>query len=390
MNTSLAAAPGRPAVQTHTVEIVIPVLNEERALPGAIRTVCDYLDASFPLPWRLTIVDNGSTDATWDLAVELSASVPGVHAMRLERQGKGAAVKEAWRRSTADIVAFMDVDLSTGLHALLPMISAVASGHCEVAIGTRLANGARVQRGMRRELMSRVYNGLLRIGFAARFSDATCGFKAARTEVIRPILAKVEDDRWFFDTEMLLLTQYNGARIREVPVDWVEDADSRVNVLRVVWGNLRGLVRVSRAMAEGTVRAEIPPVPALHPAHPDAVLAPSRLRGARTATSFVLVGVLSTLLHLGLYVCAREVLAMVVANLLALTVTGFVHNEVNRRWSINRAAVRRLSFRLRQGLLFALTYAVTTAALYLAGGEAVVLLAVAPLLAMARLALLNR
>ncbi|WP_449062003.1 glycosyltransferase [Planomonospora algeriensis] len=220
----------RTARSLTSVEIVIPVLNEERALPGCIRTVHRFLTDFFPLVWTVTIVDNGSTDSTWETAQRLSRTMTGVRARRLERRGKGIAVKTAWRDSGADIVAFMDVDLSTGLHALLPLVSAVASGHCEIAIGTRLAGGSRIERGARRELISRLYNGMLRVGFAADFTDATCGFKAARTDVVRPILDRVEDDGWFFDTELLLVAQYNGARIVEIPVDWVEDADSRVDV----------------------------------------------------------------------------------------------------------------------------------------------------------------
>ncbi|MET8985228.1 glycosyltransferase [Nonomuraea wenchangensis] len=266
------------AARRASVDIVIPVLNEERALPGCVRTLAAFLDGGFPLPWRITIVDNGSTDATWPVATALAGEYDRVHARRIDVRGRGAALRAAWRESQADIVAYMDVDLSTDLGALFPLVAAVASGHSEIAIGTRLGRGARIRRSVRREVISRGYNALLRHGFRAGFSDAQCGFKAARARVVRPLMDKVEDDGWFFDTELLLLAEHNGLRVHEVPVDWVEDLDSRVQVVRTAIDDLRGLVRVAWSMAAG--RARVPMVrPELVPCHPDAL--PPRRRGGR-------------------------------------------------------------------------------------------------------------
>ncbi|MEU6793397.1 glycosyltransferase [Nonomuraea wenchangensis] len=257
------------AARPASVDIVIPVLNEERALPGCVRTLAAFLDGGFPLPWRITIVDNGSTDATWPVATALAGEDDRVHARRIDVRGRGAALRAAWRESQADIVAYMDVDLSTDLGALFPLVAAVASGHSEIAIGTRLGRGARIRRSVRREVISRGYNALLRHGFRAGFSDAQCGFKAARARVVRPLMDKVEDDGWFFDTELLLLAEHNGLRVHEVPVDWVEDLDSRVQVVRTAIDDLRGLARVAWAMAAG--RARVPMArPELVPCHPDA------------------------------------------------------------------------------------------------------------------------
>ncbi|MFG1618691.1 glycosyltransferase [Nonomuraea wenchangensis] len=264
------------AARPASVDIVIPVLNEERALPGCVRTLAAFLDGGFPLPWRITIVDNGSTDATWPVATALAREYDRVHARRIDVRGRGAALRAAWGESQADIVAYMDVDLSTDLDALFPLVAAVASGHSEIAIGTRLGRGARIRRSVRREMISRGYNALLRHGFRAGFSDAQCGFKAARARVVRPLMDKVEDDGWFFDTELLLLAEHNGLRVHEVPVDWVEDLDSRVQVARTALDDLRGLARVAWSMAAG--RARVPLArPELVPCHPDA--RPARLRG---------------------------------------------------------------------------------------------------------------
>ncbi|MEV0617364.1 glycosyltransferase [Nonomuraea sp. NPDC050404] len=258
------------AVRQATVDIVIPVLNEERALPGCVRTLARYL-ADFPLKWRVTIVDNGSTDATWPVATALAGEFEQVHARRLDIRGRGAALRAAWQDSPAEIVAYMDVDLSTDLDALFPLVAAVASGHSQIAVGSRLAPGARTRRSLRREVISRGYNALLRHGFGVRFRDAQCGFKAARTDVVRPLLVKIKDDSWFFDTELLLLAEHNGLRVHEVPVDWIEDADSRVQVLRTAIDDLKGLARVAWSMARGRARVEVGrPEPT--PTHPDPVL----------------------------------------------------------------------------------------------------------------------
>ncbi|PZG13276.1 glycosyltransferase [Nonomuraea aridisoli] len=280
-----------PAARLAGVDIVIPVLNEERALPGCVRTLTAFLDG-FPLPWRVTIVDNGSTDATWPVAATLAKEHEHVHARRLDVRGRGAALRAAWRESPADIVAYMDVDLSTDLGALLPLVASVASGHSELAIGTRLAHGARTRRSLRREIVSRAYNILLRHGFGVRFSDAQCGFKAARTDVVRPLMDKVEDDAWFFDTELLLLAEHNRLRVHEVPVDWIEDADSRVRIVRTALDDLKGLARVAWSMATGRARIDVTR-PEPRPTHPDAVLVRPCAPAAARLTSFAAAGLLS-------------------------------------------------------------------------------------------------
>jgi glycosyltransferase involved in cell wall biosynthesis len=238
----------RPQTRAHgqVVEVVVPVHNEEQVLEASIRRLHGYLRASFPFPFRITVADNASTDATWPLALRLAAQLPEVRAVHLAEAGRGRALRQVWGASDADVVAYMDVDLSTGLEALLPLVAPLVSGHSDLAIGTRLANGSAVVRGPRRELVSRCYNLLLRTTLRARFSDAQCGFKAGRTEVVQALLPEVEDQAWFFDTELLLAAQRDGLRIHEVPVDWVEDPDSRVDLVRTALDDLRGMARVAR------------------------------------------------------------------------------------------------------------------------------------------------
>ncbi|MEV4562418.1 glycosyltransferase [Nonomuraea sp. NPDC049419] len=344
-----------PAPSLASVDIVIPVLNEERALPGCVRTLLHRLDG-FPLPWRVTIVDNGSTDATWRVAGALAGEFAEVHARRIQVRGRGAALRAAWQASPADIVAYMDVDLSTDLDALFPLLAAVASGHSEIAIGTRLAHGSRTRRSLRREIVSRGYNALLRYGFGARFSDAQCGFKAVRADVARPLLARVEDDSWFFDTELLLLAEHNGLRVHEVPVDWIEDADSRVQVVRTAVDDLKGLARVARTMARGGADVEVARrEPA--PAHPDPVLSPSMVTSA-AITSFAAIGTVSAVLYALLYLPLRGLWPPVPANLGALVLTGLCTLVANRRW----APGLRAAMRLRAPALVLATYVLTTLA----------------------------
>lgn len=345
-----------------TVDVVIPVLNEENALPGCIRTLNDFLTDSFPLPWRITIVDNGSTDETWSIATDLADRYERVSARRLDIRGRGAALRAAWSESDADIVAYMDVDLSTGLGALLPLVAPLASGHSEIAIGTRLAHSARTSRCLKREFVSRSYNALLRYGFGVRFTDAQCGFKAARTDVIRPLLDKIEDNAWFFDTELLLLAEHNGLRVHEVPVDWIEDMDSRVRVAKTAMEDLRGLARVTWSMSTGQAKVDVVRPAAPIPTHPDAVaFRPRAVTLAKFAT-FAAIGLFSGLLYALLYLPIREFLEPAAANLAALVLTGICNTEANRRWTFNRLGGRRVGLHLRAAVLFLANYAVTTLA----------------------------
>ena len=226
------------------VEIVIPVYNEHLALEGSVRMLHAYLSATFPFSWQITIVDNASTDGTLQVARRLMYELPEVGAMHLPAKGRGRALRIAWSASHAKVLAYMDVDLSTDLSALLPLVAPLMSGHSDLAIGTRLHNASRVERSAKRELISRSYNRLLRLVLRARFSDAQCGFKAIRSDAAHELLPLVADQEWFFDTELLVLAERHGMRIHEVPVDWVEDLDSRVEILPTALADLRGVGRL--------------------------------------------------------------------------------------------------------------------------------------------------
>jgi putative flippase GtrA len=317
--TALQVAPEPPQV-----EVVVPVFNEERVLGGSIRRLHRYLSTSFPFTWRITIADNASTDGTLAVARRLEHELPGVGVLHLPAKGRGRALRAAWSRSEAEVACYMDVDLSTDLRALLPLVAPLVSGHSELAIGTRLAPGSRVTRGPKRELISRAYNRLLRTTVRARFSDAQCGFKAGRTDALRELLPDVRDDAWFFDTELLVLAQRRGMRVHEVPVDWVDDPDSRVDLVPTAIEDLRGV---------------------------------ARLVAASQVARFLAVGVASTLAYALLYLLLRGLaLGPGAANASALAITAVANTAANRRLTFG---VRGRAGLVRQHGLGAIVYVIT-------------------------------
>lgn len=229
-----------------SVDVAIPVLNEQNAIVRNLSVLSSYLSSDATYDWSITVVDNGSTDETWSLANSFATANPETRVLRLARPGRGGALKEAWSTSEADIVAYMDIDLSTGLESLRPLLDPIARDEADVSIGSRLAPGADTERGMQREVISRIYNIIARrcLGYAIR--DAQCGFKALRAEVARDLIPRIVDDGWFFDTELLTLAWREGLRIKEIPVHWVEDNDSRVRIVTTALDDLRGIWRLSR------------------------------------------------------------------------------------------------------------------------------------------------
>ncbi len=319
------ASPPPAAQPAPQVEIIVPVRNEERDLGPGVRRLASYLDSSFPFAARVTIADNGSTDRTWAVATELSRNCPGVRAVRLAQPGRGRALRAQWAASDAQVLAYMDVDLSTDLNALLPLVAPLLSGHSDVAIGTRLARGARVVRGARREAISRCYNLLLHATLGARFSDAQCGFKAITADQARILLPLTRDTSWFFDTELLILAQRAGLRIHEVPVDWIDDTDSRVDIAATALADLRGIIRLGWGLGRGTIGVPVLRSPSLAP--------PGRPELPRQLARFALVGLASTAAYLLLYLALREVLAAQPANALSLLATATGNTAVNRRFT---------------------------------------------------------
>jgi putative flippase GtrA len=317
------------------LDIVVPVHNEQASLEPSIRRLHSYLTDAMPLTWRITIADSGSKDSTWSLACGLARQLTGIRLLRIDQNGRGRALRAAWQSSDATVLAYMDVDLSTDLAALLPLVAPLLTGHSDLAIGTRLARSSRVVRGPKRETISRCYNAILRTTLRAGFSDAQCGFKAIRGERARVLLPKVQDEAWFFDTELLVLAERSGLRIHEVPVDWVDDPHSTVDIAATAIADLHGVARL--------------------------MLTPKL---ARQIMQFTAIGVISTLAYLGGYEALRSGLGTFGANAVALAITALANTAANRRITFGVSGrTGRLRHQLQGFGVFALALALSTSAL---------------------------
>ncbi|MEU8757714.1 bifunctional glycosyltransferase family 2/GtrA family protein [Streptomyces sp. NPDC048659] len=351
-------AAGRPVL-----DVVIPVFDEEKDLEPCVLRLHEHLSRTFPYDFRITVADNASTDSTPDVARSLAERLPGVRSVRLEEKGRGRALRTVWSASEAPVLAYMDVDLSTDLNALLPLVAPLISGHSDLAIGSRLARSSRVVRGPKREFVSRAYNLILRGSLAARFSDAQCGFKAIRREVAERLLPMVEDTGWFFDTEMLVLAERAGLRIHEVPVDWVDDPDSTVHLVRTAAEDLRGVWRVGRALATGSLPLDRLARPfGDDPRDRELSGVPGGL--ARQLVGFCVVGALSTLFYLALYSLFRLGVGPQLANAGALLVSAVANTAANRRLTFGVRGRDRAARHQAQGLVvFAIGLALTSGSL---------------------------
>ena len=351
--------------ETPVLDVVVPVHNEESDLEPCLRRLHAHLSAQLPYRFRITVAENASTDRTAEVARRVAAELPGIDLLELPEPGRGRALRTAWLRSDAPVLVYMDVDLSTDLAALLPLVAPLISGHSDLAIGTRLSRSSRVVRAPKREFISRTYNLLLRGTLATSLSDAQCGFKAIRADVAAKLLPLVEDAGWFFDTELLVLAERAGLRIHEVPVDWIDDPDSRVDIVQTAKADLAGIVRMLRAFATGRLpvaelRAQIgrQPLPAPVPGVPVGLIG-QLLR-------FAVIGVLSTVAYIALFVLLRDPLPAQAANLTALLLTAIVNTAANRRLTFGirgRGGAARAQF---QGLVvFGLGLALTSGTLAL-------------------------
>lgn len=342
------------------LEIVVPVFNEEAVLENSITTLSEYLTLEMPSTWKITIADNASTDRTPVIAARLSEQLPNVQYRRLEVKGRGYALRDAWGASEAKVLAYLDVDLSTDLAALPPLVAPLLSGHSDISIGTRLGQNSRVSRGPKREFISRSYNFLLRRTMQVRFSDAQCGFKAIRADVAKRLLPHVEDNDWFFDTELLIIAERSGLRIHEIPVDWIDDPDSRVNIKKTAYDDLRGMARVAGSLVRGKI-----PVQAIYAElgrRP--IVPPGRPSFFGQVIRFGLVGAVSTLAFALLYLVLQGPFSSQEANFLALLMTAVGNTAANRRFTFGISGPGRLFTQQLQGLIvFLLAWGITSSSL---------------------------
>ncbi len=348
------------AIRATTLDIVIPVYNEEHDLEPCVRRLHAFLADEVPYSARITIADNASTDSTLKIAHRLSRELVGVDVLHLEEKGRGRALAAAWLSSDAEVVAYCDVDLSTDLNALMPLVAPLISGHSDVAYGSRLNRNSRVVRGPKREFISRTYNLILHASLQVRFSDAQCGFKAIRTDVARQLLPLVEDKEWFFDTELLVLAERVGLRIHEVPVDWVDDPDSRVDIVDIVRKDLLGIWRLGRALMLGTLPLE----ELRHSLGREPLVdgVPAGMVGQ--LVRFGIIGVASTLAYAVLFLALHGLAGDQAANFLALLITAVLNTSANRFFTFGVRGRRDAAKHQFQGLvIFGIGLALTSGSL---------------------------
>ena len=226
-----------------SVDIIVPVYNEEDALPSSIRQLTGFLKDNLPNPWQVIIADNASTDSTQKVSEELCQEYPGVQYFHLPQKGRGRALRTVWLQSKADFLCYMDVDLSTDLRHLPQLIEALESGY-HLVVGSRLSKESQTTRGLKREIISRCYNLMIRSTFFTSFPDAQCGFKALTRSTAQALLPHVENNNWFFDTELLLIAAKRGYRIKSVPVKWDDDPTTTVHVVNTAREDIKGLMRL--------------------------------------------------------------------------------------------------------------------------------------------------
>jgi len=229
-----------------TVDTVIPVYNEEHVLAASVTTLHAFLTEHLPYDWRIIIADNASIDGTLQVAEQLKDQFARVDFIHLDQKGRGRALRKAWLGSSADVVSYMDVDLSTEIEAYPALIRAITEQGYDVATGSRLARGAHTTRSFKREFISRVYNLIIKAVMWTKFSDAQCGFKAISRRAADSLVPLVQDNEWFFDTELLVIAEKKGYRVKDLPVKWIEDPDTRVKLGKTISDDLRGLWRLRR------------------------------------------------------------------------------------------------------------------------------------------------
>lgn len=350
------------------LDVTIPVFNEERDLEECVRRLHGHLRESFPHGFRITVADNASTDGTLKIAERVARELPELVVVHLEEKGRGNALRKVWLASPSPVLAYMDVDLSTDLAALAPLLAPLISGHSDLAIGTRLTRNSRVVRGPKREFISRSYNLMLHSFMGARFSDAQCGFKAIRADVAQQILPHTSDNSWFFDTELLVLAERCGLRVHEVPVDWIDDPNSSVDVLRTALADIRGMARLTRDLVSGRI-----PIPELRAALARGPLPASSRTAEQNPRSslfgqlvrFAAIGAASTLAYVLIFLFCRGFMDPQLANFLALLITAIANTGANRRFTFGIQGGNPVRHHFEGLIVFGIGLALTSGSLTL-------------------------
>ena len=232
-----------------TVDIVVPVYNEQETLATQIKKLHNYVEQIEKINCSIIIANNGSQDETASIAIELTKIYSNVRYSFTSQPGPGKILKQCWSQSDADIVGYMDLDLSTSLHHFSEAVELLSDDSCDVVNGSRLLPESQVigRRAMR-TVSSIVFNKVLKTVFQTKISDGMCGFKFFRRDVINEIkLSEIEHDGWFASASFLLVAEAQKFRIREIPVVWQDDARSKVKIIKLSLEYLRNIVSLKRS-----------------------------------------------------------------------------------------------------------------------------------------------
>ncbi len=239
-----------------SVEIAVPVYNEEKELDENIKTLYAFCHKNLKdYDWCITVADNASNDNTPIIGTRLAKENPQINYLRLDQKGRGRAVKRVWAESGRDFCVYMDLDLSTDLIHLPKMLKTLQNGS-DIVIGSRLAKGAKVEgRTILREIISRALNFFfIQFFFQTHFTDAQCGFKGVNKRVVSNLIPKVLDNDWFFDGELLILAEKSGYKIHEEPVHWTDNPGSTVRLYSTIIGDLKVIWRLLQTKPWRTIK----------------------------------------------------------------------------------------------------------------------------------------
>lgn len=228
------------------ISVVIPVYNEEEQLEWSVKKVLETCKKNYK-NFEIIIADNASTDKTLEIANNLSEKYKQVKFIHLKEKGRGRALKKAFIDNDSDVMCYMDVDLSTDLKYLKKLTDAIENGS-DIAFGSRLKKGSEVERSLKRDIMSRGYNLLLKAFLDVNFKDAQCGFKAINRKIVRELIPQIKNNEWFFDTELLVKGERMGYKLVEIPIKWKEDKGSTVNIVNTVKSYIENIFRLRKEL----------------------------------------------------------------------------------------------------------------------------------------------
>jgi glycosyltransferase involved in cell wall biosynthesis len=233
--------------------IVIPVLNEEKILKENVLKIFNFCQKNLTINWQIVIVDNRSTDQTVVIAKDLGRRYQQIEYLYVDKVGKGVAIRTGWQKYSADIYCFMDADLATDLSALVTLISSFKEGY-DMVIGSRFLAQSQVSRSLIRKMFSFGYHLVARILLNLKIKDLPCGFKAINSRIKENVLPKVKDEAWFFDSELVIVAEKQGYRIKEIPIIWQEPrkgrGESRVKTLSLSLAYFKQLLALKKRLAK--------------------------------------------------------------------------------------------------------------------------------------------